>query len=120
MSTVTFDQMISKLARLQEKQSVRRAHHKRNKKERGHKTPSERKRSEFWKRKCEEREVYHAFQELPFFELSDPSVELSHGNFCLKPVIAPHDRDLFFDTSSHDYDDDDWFAGNEFCEGSFN
>ncbi|AMX23556.1 viral suppressor of RNA silencing [Cucumber mosaic virus] len=97
------------LARMMEVKRQRRRSHKKNRRGRGHKSPSERARSNL-----------RLFRFLPFFQIDGSelvgmyhrarAVELSESEAPCFPLPAEED---------HDFDDTDWFAGNEWAEGAF-
>nr|CBG76798.1 gene silencing suppressor [Cucumber mosaic virus] len=97
------------LARMMEVKRQRRRSHKKNRRERGHKSPSERARSNL-----------RLFRFLPFYQIDGSeliemhhrarAVELSESEAPCFPLSAEED---------HDFDDTDWFAGNEWAEGVF-
>nr|UWX36852.1 2b protein [Cucumber mosaic virus] len=85
------------LAQIQEVKRRRRKSHVLNRRARGHKSPSEQARSHVW-----------FFRMLPF-----------HG---VDPVewLPESARPRSFVASGYEsFDDTDWFAGNEWAEGSF-
>nr|AXL94174.1 silencing suppressor [Cucumber mosaic virus]AXL94181.1 silencing suppressor [Cucumber mosaic virus]AXL94186.1 silencing suppressor [Cucumber mosaic virus] len=98
------------LARMMEVKRQRRRSHKKNRRERGYKSPSERARSNL-----------RLFRFLPFNQVDDSEliemyhharmVELSESEASCFTLPAEED---------YDFDDTDWFAGNEWAEGVFN
>ncbi|APG77779.1 RNA silencing suppressor [Cucumber mosaic virus] len=86
------------LAHLQEVKRRRRRSHVRNRRARGYKSPSERARS-----------IARLFQMLPFHGV-DPV------DWFPDVVRSPSVTSL---VSYESFDDTDWFAGNEWAEGSF-
>ncbi|CAJ65577.1 2b protein [Cucumber mosaic virus (strain Pl-1)] len=96
------------LARMVEVKRQRRRSHMKNRRERGHKSPSERARSNL-----------RLFRFLPFYQVDGPElIELHHVNMVeLSESEAP--RLSLLVEEDHDFDDTDWFAGNEWAEGSF-
>ncbi|AMR72002.1 2b protein [Cucumber mosaic virus] len=97
------------LARLVEGKRQRRGSHKKNRRERGYKSPSERARSNL-----------RLLRFLPFYQVDGSEliriyhhanvVEMSESEAPCFTLPAEED---------HDFDDTDWFAGNEWAEGSF-
>nr|AIJ04675.1 protein 2b [Cucumber mosaic virus] len=97
------------LARVVELKKRRRRSHKKNRRERGHKSPSEKARSNL-----------RLFRFLPFYQVDGSEliemyhrvtvVELSESEASCFTLPAEED---------HDFDDTDWFAGNEWAEGVF-
>nr|WPF45583.1 MAG: 2b protein [Cucumber mosaic virus]WPF45593.1 MAG: 2b protein [Cucumber mosaic virus] len=97
------------LAHMVEVKRHRRRSHKKNRRERGHKSPSERARSNL-----------RLFRFLPFYQVDGSElirmyhhvsvVELSESEAPCFTLPAKAD---------HDFDDTDWFAGNEWAEGVF-
>nr|WRY74324.1 2b protein [Peanut stunt virus] len=88
-------EFLLKLLRLEEKLKSSRKRHRINRKLRGHKSPSE-------LRRRERRETLFLLAQLPT------------GLFPDEPVV-----DTTFPSPSASCDETDWFAGNEWCEGSF-
>nr|BBD78668.1 2b protein [Peanut stunt virus] len=95
MSSV--EQIHMKLQKLVEKQKSARRRHRQNRKARGHKSPSELRRREL-------RETLFLLSQLPLGLLHD------EDNTCCEPSCSP---------SYTSCDETDWFAGNEWCEGSY-
>nr|WEX25362.1 2b protein [Cucumber mosaic virus] len=97
------------LAHMRELKRQRRRSHKKNRRERGHKSPSERARSNL-----------RLFRFLPFYQVDGSELiemyrhvnvaELSESEAPCFTLPAEDD---------HDFDDTDWFAGNEWAEGAF-
>nr|QYA72308.1 gene silencing suppressor [Peanut stunt virus] len=87
---------IQRLRKVEQKVKAARARHRANRKFRGHKSPSEVRRREL-------RETLFLLKQLPA-EL--PEIEDVSDN----PSYPP---------SYTSCDETDWFAGNEWCEGSF-
>nr|QZA76034.1 2b protein [Cucumber mosaic virus] len=97
------------LARMLEVKRQRRKSHKMNRRERGHKSPSERARSNL-----------RLFRFLPFYQVdgSELMEMYHHANMVgLSESEAP--RVTLPVEEDHDFDDTDWFAGNEWAEGAF-
>nr|ACO57178.1 2b protein [Cucumber mosaic virus] len=97
------------LARMVEAKRQRRRSHKKNRRERCYKSPSERARSNL-----------RLFRFLPFYQVDGSELiemychvnvaELSESEAPCFTIPAEDD---------HDFDDTDWFAGNEWAEGAF-
>nr|ACY66903.1 2b protein [Cucumber mosaic virus] len=96
------------LARMMEVRRQRRKSHKKNRRERGHKSPSERARSNL-----------RLFRFLPFCQIDGSElIEMYHHAMVeLSESEAP--RFTLPAEEGHDFDDTDWFAGNDWAEGSF-
>nr|UZP17319.1 2b protein [Peanut stunt virus] len=95
MSSV--EQIHMKLQKLVEKQRSARRRHRQNRKARGHESPSE-------LRRREHRETLFLLAQLP------PGLPYDVDNACCEPSYPP---------SYTSCDETDWFAGNEWCEGSY-
>nr|AFG28424.1 2b protein [Peanut stunt virus] len=95
MSSV--EQIHIKLQKLMEKQKLARKRHRQNRKARGHKSPSE-------LRRREQRETLYLLAQLP------SGLPYADDHVCSVPSYPP---------SYTSCDETDWFAGNEWCEGSY-
>nr|CAC81743.1 2b protein [Cucumber mosaic virus] len=96
------------LARIVEAKRQRRRSHKQNRRERGHKSPSERARSNL-----------RLFRFLPFFQVDGPELTGSCRHMNVAELPEPEASRLELSAEDHDFDDTDWFAGNEWAEGAF-
>nr|WIW79747.1 2B protein [Cucumber mosaic virus] len=96
------------LAHLQEVKRRRRRSHVRNRRARSYKSPSERARSNL-----------RLFRFLPFYQAdgSELTGSCRHANVAELP--EPEASRLELSAEDHDFDDTDWFAGNEWAEGAF-
>ncbi|AMN92172.1 2b [Cucumber mosaic virus] len=123
------ENVVQQLARLQDVRRRRRKSHAMNKRARGHKSPNEKARSNLWYLK---NLPFHRVDAVDLFELEHQSHSLplqrfSSGTDETDTSHATFRRSIFPDTSSFcsdgvgdgDFDDTDWFAGNEWCEGAF-
>ncbi|AHZ89402.1 2b protein [Cucumber mosaic virus] len=97
-----------RLARMVEGKKKRRKSHKKNRRERGHKSPSERARSNL-----------RLFRFLPFYRVDGSELTGS----CRREDVAESSESeapcWMLSAEDYDFDDTDWFAGNEWAEGVF-
>ncbi|ACB56621.1 2b protein [Cucumber mosaic virus] len=97
------------LARMVEAKRQRRRSHKQNRRERGHKSPSERARSNL-----------RLFRFLPFYQVDGSElIEMYHHVNMVGLSESEAPCFTLPAEEDHDFDDTDWFAGNEWAEGSF-
>nr|AIJ04679.1 protein 2b [Cucumber mosaic virus] len=97
------------LARMVEVKRQRRRSHKKNRRERGHKSPSERARSNL-----------RLFRFLPFNRVDGPElIEMYHHASVVELSESEAPRFTLPAEEDHDFDDTDWFAGNDWAEGVF-
>ncbi|ANE23826.1 2b protein [Cucumber mosaic virus] len=97
------------LARMLEVKRQRRKSHKMNRRERGHKSPSERARSNL-----------RLFRFLPFYQVDGSELmEMRRHVNVAKSSESEAPRVTLPVEEDHDFDDTDWFAGNEWAEGAF-
>nr|CBF07164.1 2b protein [Cucumber mosaic virus] len=97
------------LARMMEVRRQRRKSHKKNRRERGHKSPSERARSNL-----------RLFRFLPFYQIDGSElIEMYHHASVVELSESEAPRFTLPAEEDHDFDDTDWFAGNEWAEGAF-
>ncbi|BAW81816.1 2b protein [Cucumber mosaic virus] len=99
------------LARMMEVKKQRRRSHKQNRRERGYKSPSEKARSNL-----------RLFRFLPFFQVNcSELIELTGPGRHVNMAELPESEASRFTLSAEDtdFDDTDWFAGNEWAEGVF-
>nr|CBF07160.1 2b protein [Cucumber mosaic virus] len=97
------------LARMVEVKKQRRQSYKKNRRERGHKSPSARARS-----------TLRLFRFLPFFQVDDAELP----GHCRTRVMAASPGSetpclMLSAEEDYDFDDTDWFAGNDWAEGAF-
>nr|ALP32186.1 silencing suppressor [Cucumber mosaic virus] len=97
------------LARMVEVKRQRRKSHRKNRRERGHKSPSERARSNL-----------RLFRFLPFYQIDGSElIEMHHRARMVELSKSEVPRFTLPAEEDHDFDDTDWFAGNEWAEGAF-
>nr|WAQ80648.1 silencing suppressor [Cucumber mosaic virus] len=97
------------LARMVEVKRQRRKSHRKNRRERGHKSPSERARSNL-----------RLFRFLPFHQIDGSElIEMHHRTSTVELSKSEAPRFTLPAEEDHDFDDTDWFAGNEWAEGAF-
>nr|WPM92668.1 MAG: gene silencing suppressor [Cucumber mosaic virus] len=97
------------LAHMMEVKRQRRRSHKKNRRERGHKSPSERARSNL-----------RLFRFLPFYLVDGPElIGMYHHASMVELSESEAPRFTLLAEEDHDFDDTDWFAGNEWAEGAF-
>nr|ANE23816.1 2b protein [Cucumber mosaic virus] len=97
------------LARMVEAKRQRRRSHKQNRRERGHKSPSEKARSNL-----------RLFRLLPFYQVDGAELMgIHHHVNMVESSESEASRSTLPVEEDHDFDDTDWFAGNEWAEGSF-
>nr|QKO28527.1 silencing suppressor [Cucumber mosaic virus]QKO28528.1 silencing suppressor [Cucumber mosaic virus] len=97
------------LARMVEVKKQRRRSHKKNRRERGHKSPSERARSNL-----------RLLRFLPFYQVDGSElIEMHHHAIVVELSESEASRLTLPAEEDHDFDDTDWFAGNEWAEGVF-
>ncbi|BAW81781.1 2b protein [Cucumber mosaic virus] len=96
------------LARMVEAKKQRRRSHRQNRRERGHKSPSERARSNL-----------RLFRFLPFYQVDGSELTGSCRHVNMAELPEPEASRLELSAADHDFDDTDWFAGNEWAEGAF-
>nr|UZP17142.1 2b protein [Cucumber mosaic virus] len=96
------------LARMVEVKKQRRKSYKRNRRERGHKSPSARARS-----------TLRLFRFLPFFQVDDSELPGSYRRTCMAASPGSEAPCFMLSAEDCDFDDTDWFAGNDWAEGAF-
>nr|AAX78391.1 2b protein [Cucumber mosaic virus] len=97
------------LARMVEVKRQRRRSHKRSRRERCYKSPSERARSNL-----------RLFRFLPFYQVDGMELIEMYRRVNVAELSEPEAPCFTLPAEDdHDFDDTDWFAGNEWAEGAF-